>query len=323
MPKRELAPIPPKEFPYTQQDLQGFAENYEIIAPVHKSNVSQVYSAKHLSQSGFYAVKFSVLTARLENEARAGELTEESPYVVDYEDCKIADDGSLGFVVTPYTFNDLGQNDKRFFRNRAGKLKALAKISKGLVDIHGEGLVHRDIKPKNIFLEGVGGHEPVIGDLGNVCENGHSHNFFEEQTANILPNPDITMTSNYMLTTDWAAPEQYDRQKRMTNKIDVFSFGLVVCDLLLGVNPVIKAFKCKYPDVAKDTEGKIVSIEHLKALVELSKDTEDYYQYLPTFGLTKQGRVVAKLLKTCLSADPGIRPDAEEVVFDLDRLSQQ
>lgn len=319
MPKREVTPLPPKEFPFTPQELQDFAENYEIVSPIHESNVSRVYSAKHLSAHGFFAVKFSVLTARLQNEMRAGELTEESPYVIDYVDGRINDDESLGFVVTPYTFWDMGKTYRlpKEAKNRIGMLE---NMSRGLMDIHGEGLVHRDLKPKNIFLEGTVGDRPIIGDLGSVCENGYLDNLYEEETANILPNPDCTSANRLVLTPYWAAPEQYDHSKRLTTKVDMFGLGLVVCNLLLGMNPVQRAVQFEYPRLQQHKDDETELEEYHEALTKLAGDTENYFKYIPKELISSQSLALRKLLDNCLSGDPAERPDAEEAVFTLNKI---
>ena len=291
MPQRELAPLPPKEFPHSPSELQEFAEGYELTTPIHKSNVSTVYAAKDPNIPGFVAVKFSVLTGRLENEVRSGELTEDSPYVIDYYDHAIDEDRSLGYVVTPYTFLDMGSKHA-VFQSENDKLATLRDVARGLLDLHGEGLVHRDVKPRNVFLSenllggrGRNQYSAFLGDLGIVCENGYTRDLAVEDTQDVLPSPDITQAGNMILPIGWAAPEQYDRQKTLTTKVDAFSFGFLISRTLLGVNPFSVALGYHHPGMSILSDQEKITDAQKQALESVAIKVDDFSKHIPTASL--------------------------------------
>jgi serine/threonine protein kinase len=87
-------------------------------------------------------------------------------------------------------------------------------ISLGMRFIHWRGVTHRDLKPENIFIDSRG--FPLIGDLGcgRFADSGLT---LTQQVGTLL----------YM------APEMYDDEE-YTNAVDVFSFALILYELLVG-----------------------------------------------------------------------------------------
>jgi serine/threonine protein kinase len=75
--------------------------------------------------------------------------------------------------------------------------------------------MHRDLKPSNILINDLG--QTLIGDFGTSR--------YEWDDATLTGE---TGTVNY------AAPEQYKDEEGYTNKVDIFSFGLILYEILLG-----------------------------------------------------------------------------------------
>lgn len=96
-------------------------------------------------------------------------------------------------------------------------LNIIWQISCGLADIHSQGIIHRDIKPGNIKIDG----ERVV----KIFDFGLSRNNSEAETKSIIGTP-IFM-----------APELWgDQTIAFNSSIDVYAFG-VTCLALLTVEP--------------------------------------------------------------------------------------
>ena len=93
------------------------------------------------------------------------------------------------------------------------------EIGRALAFAHAQGLVHRDVKPQNVLLDGDGRAKVTdFGIVRSLDAVGHT------QTGTVLG------TSHYI------APEQA-RGERVDAQTDVYSFGVVLYELLAGEVP--------------------------------------------------------------------------------------
>ena len=128
------------------------------------------------------------------------------------------------------------------------RLKIAYGTGEGLQHLHSAShtkpLVHRDIKTANILLDA--NNEPKVGDFGLVRLGGGGG---ELRTSTVLTQT-VVGTSAYM------APEAV--RGEVTVKLDVFSFGVVLLELLTGL-----------PAMDQDREVRDL-VGHLEEVVEVT-----------------------------------------------------
>jgi interleukin-1 receptor-associated kinase 1 len=106
-------------------------------------------------------------------------------------------------------------------------------------DHSGKQLVHGDIKSANILLDK--NMEPKIGDFGLAREvDGGTSKYFVLST--------IYGTQFYL-------PEDFLRSKKLSTKVDTYSFGVILFDLVTGKRPQTKIGKEYLLDIMRESES--------------------------------------------------------------------
>ena len=121
------------------------------------------------------------------------------------------------FIVFEYVD---GENLKRLIEREgplpvATALELAIQIARGLSFAHGQGLVHRDVKPQNVLLNGDGAAK--VTDFGIARSLDVQHG--------------MTQTGTVLGTSDYIAPEQA-QGRRVDEHSDVYSLGVVLYELL-------------------------------------------------------------------------------------------
>jgi WD40 repeat protein len=93
----------------------------------------------------------------------------------------------------------------------------------GLVAIHGQGLVHRDVKPANLMVERNGGRVKIT-DFGLARE------YHPDRTA-------FSLAREVLGTFAYMSPEQVRCPDAVDGRSDVYSLGCVLYELLTGTPP--------------------------------------------------------------------------------------
>jgi tetratricopeptide (TPR) repeat protein len=113
-------------------------------------------------------------------------------------------------------------------------LRIARGIASGLQAAHAAGVVHRDLKPANIMVEK--GDEALIMDFGVARSTGGTSPGAVEAAAQFQPaawTTDRTMAGAVVGTIEYMAPEQA-RALPVDHRADIYAFGLIVYDMLLG-----------------------------------------------------------------------------------------
>jgi len=98
------------------------------------------------------------------------------------------------------------------------KLKIIASIAEALDHAHVNGVIHRDVKPGNVMI-GDDGRAKLM-DFGIAKREDAS----------------LTQTGTFLGTPSYASPEQI-REGTVDNRSDIFSFGVMVFEILSGSTP--------------------------------------------------------------------------------------
>src|SRR4029079_16074781 len=97
-------------------------------------------------------------------------------------------------------------------------VRLIAKVARGVQYAHGQGILHRDLKPGNILLDSRG--EPLVCDFG--------------LSKWLDASSDLTRTLTIFGTPGYIAPEQVRSPARMGPAADIYSLGAILFDLLSG-----------------------------------------------------------------------------------------
>jgi serine/threonine protein kinase len=142
------------------------------------------------------------------------------PHVVEVE--TIFDEGKFPCMVMEYVEGeDLGKRLGRMrLLSEAEALLYIRQIGDALTVIHNKGLLHRDLKPRNIMLRS-GKSEAVLIDFGIARD--------------FIPN--VVQKHTVHRTPGFAPPEQYDLVAPRGEFIDIYALAATLYNLLTGVVP--------------------------------------------------------------------------------------
>ncbi|MBS1795344.1 MAG: serine/threonine protein kinase [Acidobacteria bacterium] len=147
----------------------------------------------------------------------------EHPNIARLFDGGSTDDG-LPYFVMEYVE---GETVKKYCESRAlgrdERLRLFLRVCAAVAYAHRNLVVHRDLKPSNIVVTAAG--EPKLLDFG-IAKLLSDDRGGAEPTATVFR----------MLTPEYASPEQM-RGERTTTATDVYSLGVVLCELLTGMRP--------------------------------------------------------------------------------------
>jgi serine/threonine-protein kinase len=204
---------------------------YLLVRAIGSGGMGAVYEATHLELRKRVAIKTLLPSLAVNPEARARFLREgeaasriEHPNVVNVTDIGVG--GDVPFLVMEFLD---GENlAQRLARegglSMAGLLDLLLPIMDALARGHDEGVVHRDLKPHNIFLSR-GGDGRLIPKL---LDYGVSKIVDDDRGSALTGSLAVLGTAQYM------APEQIDGPKNVDARTDQYAMGLVLFECATG-----------------------------------------------------------------------------------------
>ena len=178
-----------------------------------------------------------------------------------------------------------GDLDKLLANNKAlpleFKIYLLKEIAEGLVNIHSKKIRHGDLKPKNILLS-TKYKEGEAYPTPKICHFGLSsyHNELKGYTSRYAP-PEVLK-----------AKKKLTYKEELTDKSDIFSFGMTIYHILKGEKPFNDIYKGELAD-QRIEKGEIPNLD------EISPD------------------FCRSIIKKTLNYEPSKRPTAEEVLKEI------
>ena len=212
---------------------------YELVRTIGRGAMGSVWEAKHKRLGRRVALKFlhkemsndQEAVDRFIREAQAASSLGHD-YIADVTDVGHTGAGGTHFLVMELleglTLAQLLRRDGNLEPMRAARL--VRQLCKALHAAHQRGIVHRDVKPDNIFV--------IVRDDGTeqikVLDFGIAK--FRAALAG-EKSATLTATGVTLGTPYYMAPEQARAAKNLDGRTDVYSAGVVLYELLTGKPP--------------------------------------------------------------------------------------
>ncbi|XP_039594188.1 interferon-induced, double-stranded RNA-activated protein kinase-like isoform X2 [Polypterus senegalus] len=245
-------------------ELSGFDQ----LSHLDKGGFGYVWKARKTLDNKFYAVKRVKYNEKARREVEAlANLDHKN--IVQYFTSWVSQEFPSNFPETSTSSSSSSSDPKNpkiylfiqmklyekgnletwMYENKRSKIVAMnmfAQIVEGVEHIHSNNLIHRDLKPKNIFI---GDDDTVkIGDFGLACTtSSDDDNALIERTKR-------TGTPSYM------SPEQ-NNLSNYGNEVDIFSLGLIFFELLWPIKTKSEKYKI-WPDVREGNFPQRFCNEH-------------------------------------------------------------
>jgi serine/threonine-protein kinase len=224
---------------YIQQQRAEDVGSYVLTNPIGKGGMGEVWRAKHKTLARDAAVKLIrpevlrtstarqelLLRKRFEREAQVT-ASLRSPHTVALYDFGTSKDGAFYYVMELLEGIDLQTLVERFGPMEPARVSnILQQVAHSLEEAHRAGLVHRDIKPRNI----------IVGKLGLEYDFAKVLDFGLVKTQN--HDAERTLTTVDGVTTGtpaYLSPEVALGNRAIDGRADLYSLGCTAYFLLTG-----------------------------------------------------------------------------------------
>ena len=205
---------------------------YEILSPIGAGGMGEVYRARDTKLDRDVAIK--ILPERLASDADAlARFEREAKAVAALSHPNILaihDFGREGGVA--YAVAELLEGESLRSRLELGAIpqrraiEIAIAIARGLSAAHEKAIVHRDMKPENVFLTNDGRVKILDFGLAKMMSR-------ETAQTSAPTTPAATEPGTIMGTVGYMSPEQV-RGRDVDHRTDIFSFGAILYEMLSG-----------------------------------------------------------------------------------------
>ena len=226
------------------------AGKYELIRPLARGSMGQVWVARHSTLEGELAIKFltpqtgidaedgPTALARFQFEAQvAARLSRKTRHIISVSDHGV----EFGFAYLVMELIEGESLESRMRRIGHAELSfvatLVAQLAKGLSQAHAEGLFHRDLKPANVILtrDEDGAMIAKILDFG-IAKATRKHVASREGPDHSAPGHE-TEVGIVLGTPNYMSPEQARGLASLDHRCDVWALATLAYEALTGTLP--------------------------------------------------------------------------------------
>ncbi len=265
------------------------AERYRVIRRIGEGGMGLVYEAEHAVIEKRVALKvlredFSSrpeVVQRFQLEAKSASRIGHE-HIVDISDFGTTPSGASYFVMEFLDGEDLANVLAREGTVPVERtVDILLQCCRALGAAHAKGIVHRDMKPENIFLTRRGDNP----DFVKIVDFGIAK--MSDIETEGAPGRKLTKTGMIFGTPEYMSPEQA-AGKKLDHRVDVYAIGVILYECLVGRVPfvgdtfmgVLTQHMFEDPPAIRDANPATTATPELEAVVykALAKSPDERYQ---------------------------------------------
>ncbi|HYP75541.1 MAG TPA: serine/threonine-protein kinase [Polyangiaceae bacterium] len=215
------------------------AGRYRILKLLGEGGMGQVYLAEHVAIEKRVALKIlraefaakGDIVTRFQQEAISASRIKH-PNVLDVFDFGQLENGRFFLAMEFLEGNDLADElSRRRVLDAASGIRISMQMCRALAAAHANGVVHRDMKPENVFLQRTGDGEEIVKIVDFGIAQLRSKDAEIVQTKRRL-----TRTGMIFGTPEYMAPEQAGG-KHADPRSDIYSVGIIMYEMFTGAVP--------------------------------------------------------------------------------------
>ena len=217
--------------------------HYRIIEPIGAGGMGAVYKAFDNKLQRIVALKVlppeyvsqQDRRRRFFQEARAASALNHPHILTVYE---VGEDDGRPYIAMEFVEGEtLRQKIKANALQLKEAIEIAIQIAAGLARAHELGIIHRDLKPENLMLSRDGYAKILDFGLAKLVAERDRALVADSEQKTLIRGVQ-TQSGTLMGTVNYMAPEQLLGQ-RVDRRCDVFSFGVVLCEMLTGSAPFV------------------------------------------------------------------------------------